>query len=49
MRNSFAIYGGKYSSEWFFSKLLQVVDEAPAIYDAMDRFIEAADWIVWQS
>ena len=34
-------YGGKYSSEWFFSKLLQVVDEAPAVYDAMDRFIEA--------
>jgi L-ribulokinase len=42
------IYGGKYSSEWFFSKLLQVLDEAPEIYDAMDRFIEAADWIVWQ-
>ena len=42
------IYGGKYSSEWFFSKLLQVVDEAPAIYDAMDRFIEAGDWLVWQ-
>jgi L-ribulokinase len=42
------IYGGKYSSEWFFSKLLQVVDEAPGAYDAMDRFIEAADWIVWQ-
>ena len=42
------IYGGKYSSEWFFSKLLQVLDEAPAIYDAMDRFIEAGDWLVWQ-
>jgi len=42
------IYGGKYSSEWFFSKLLQVLDEAPQVYDAMDRFIEAADWIVWQ-
>ncbi len=42
------IYGGKYSSEWFFSKLLQVVDEAPDVYDATDRFIEAADWIVWQ-
>jgi len=42
------IYGGKYSSEWFFSKLLQVVDEAPAIYSAMDRFIEAGDWLVWQ-
>jgi len=42
------VYGGRYSSEWFFSKLLQVVDEAPPVYDAMDRFIEAADWIVWQ-
>ncbi|MFB3923420.1 MAG: ribulokinase [Terriglobia bacterium] len=42
------IYGGKYSSEWFFSKLLQVLDEAPEVYDATERFIEAADWIVWQ-
>jgi len=42
------LYGGKYSSEWFFSKLLQVVDEAPAAYEAMDKFIEAGDWIVWQ-
>jgi L-ribulokinase len=42
------VYGGRYSSEWFFSKLLQVVDEAPSVYDAMDRFIEAGDWLVWQ-
>jgi L-ribulokinase len=42
------IYGGKYSSEWFFSKLLQIAQEAPAIYSAAERFIEAADWIVWQ-
>ncbi len=42
------IYGGKYSSEWFFSKLLQIADEAPEVYAAADRFIEAADWIVWQ-
>lgn len=42
------IYGGRYSSEWFFSKLLQVVNEAPEIYAATDRFVEAADWIVWQ-
>ena len=42
------IYGGKYSSEWFFSKLLQIVNEAPAIYNATGRFVEAADWIVWQ-
>jgi len=42
------IYGGKYSSEWFFSKVLQVLNEAPAIYAAADKFIEGADWIVWQ-
>jgi L-ribulokinase len=42
------IYGGKYSSEWFFSKLLQILNEAPPIYEAAARFIEAADWIVWQ-
>ncbi|HUY15132.1 MAG TPA: ribulokinase [Terriglobia bacterium] len=41
-------YGGRYSSEWFFSKLLQILNEAPEIYDATGRFIEAADWIVWQ-
>jgi L-ribulokinase len=46
--NFIRIYGGKYSSEWFFSKLLQIVMEAPAIYDATERFIESADWIVWQ-
>jgi L-ribulokinase len=42
------IYGGKYSSEWFFSKVLQVLNEDAEIYDATDRFIEGADWIVWQ-
>jgi L-ribulokinase len=42
------VYGGKYSSEWFFSKVLQVLYEDAEIYDATDRFIEAADWIVWQ-
>jgi L-ribulokinase len=42
------IYGGRYSSEWFFSKLLQILNEAPESYAAMGRFIEAADWIVWQ-
>lgn len=42
------IYGGRYSSEWFFSKLLQILDESPETYAAIGRFIEAADWIVWQ-
>ena len=41
-------YGGKISSEWFFSKTLQILDEAPHIYAAADRLLEAADWIVWQ-
>jgi len=43
-----ARYGGKISSEWFFSKVLQILDEAPEIYKAADRLIEAADWVVWQ-
>jgi L-ribulokinase len=41
-------YGGKISSEWFFSKTLQILDEAPEIYAAADRLLEAADWVVWQ-
>ncbi len=41
-------YGGKISSEWFFSKVLQILDEAPEVYQAADRMIEAADWVVWQ-
>ena len=43
-----ARYGGKISSEWFFSKVLQILDEAPEIYRAADRLIEAADWVIWQ-
>ena len=42
------VYGGKISSEWFFSKALQILEEAPEIYAAADRLIEAADWIVWR-
>ena len=41
-------YGGKYSSEWFFSKLLQILVEAPEVYRAIDTFVEAADWVIWQ-
>lgn len=43
-----ARYEGKISSEWAIPKLWQILDEAPEVYEAMDRFIEAADWIVWQ-
>jgi L-ribulokinase len=41
-------YGGRISSEWFFAKALQILDEAPEVYARADRLIEAADWIVWQ-
>src|SRR4030042_1659352 len=41
-------YGGKISSEWFFSKVLQILNECPEVYAASDRMIEAADWVVWQ-
>ncbi len=41
-------YGGRISSEWFFSKTLQILNEAPEIYHAADRLLEAADWVVWQ-
>lgn len=43
-----ARYGGKISSEWMIPKLWQIVEEAPEIYDAMDYFMEAADWVIWQ-
>src|SRR5439155_12508338 len=43
-----ARYGGKISSEWFFSKALQILGEAPAVYGRADRLLEAADWVVWQ-
>ena len=41
-------YGGRISSEWEFAKALQVLDEDPGVYDRTERWIEAADWIVWQ-
>jgi L-ribulokinase len=41
-------YGGKISSEWFFAKALQILEEAPHVYARAERLIEAADWVVWQ-
>lgn len=41
-------YGGKISSEWMFAKILQIVREAPEVYEAADRFVEASDWLVGQ-
>src|SRR3954453_7417204 len=41
-------YGGLISSEWEFAKGLQLLEEAPEVYPAVARFVEAADWVVWQ-
>lgn len=41
-------YGGKISSEWMIPKIMQIVEEAPEIYDRADRFMEAADWVILQ-
>ncbi|MFD9700317.1 ribulokinase [Lentzea sp. NPDC059081] len=43
-----ARYGGLISSEWEFAKGLQVLEEAPEVYAAMEHWVEAADWIIWQ-
>ena len=40
-----SIYGGKISCEWALPKILQILRESPEIYDATDRFTEAADWL----
>ncbi len=42
------LYRGGYSSEWFFSKALETLEQAPAVYAAADRYLEAGDWLVWQ-
>ena len=41
-------YGGLISSEWEFAKGLELLEEAPEVYAATERWVEAADWIVWQ-
>jgi L-ribulokinase len=43
-----ARYGGKISAEWQYAKALQVLDEDPEMYQRTERWIEAADWIIWQ-
>jgi L-ribulokinase len=41
-------YGGRISAEWEFAKALQLLEEDPEIYQRTARWIEAADWIIWQ-
>ena len=41
-------YGGKVSPAWMFPRLLETMEEAPELYRAAAKFIEAGDWIVNQ-
>ena len=41
-------YGGQISSEWELAKGLQLFEEDRKVYDSMYKFVEAADWIIWQ-
>jgi L-ribulokinase len=43
-----ARYGGRLSSEWYFPKLIEIWRDDRGVYDAMDAFVEATDWVVWQ-
>lgn len=43
-----ARYGGKISSEWMLPKIWQTLNEAPDVYAAADRFMEAGDWVIMQ-
>lgn len=43
-----ARYGGIIGLEWFFPKILETLDHAPAVYDATQVWLEAGDWYVWQ-
>jgi len=41
-----ARYGGKASSETLFPRLWKIAVEDPDLYDDMDEYVEAGDWIV---
>ncbi len=43
-----ARYGGAIGLEWFFPKVLETLEHAPAVWEAADIFVEAGDWLVWQ-
>ncbi len=38
-------YGGKISCEWALPKILETLRRSPSVYNAAERFIEAADWL----
>jgi len=43
-----ANFGGKVSGEWLLAKAAQIATEAPDVWRACDKFIEAGDWLTWR-
>lgn len=41
-------FGGRLSSEWVLPKVLEILHDAPEIYDETYRFIEAGEWLAYQ-
>ena len=41
-------YGGVVGLEWFFPKILEAIEDAPAVADAAEVWVEGGDWFVWQ-
>ncbi len=41
-------YGGRVSATWLVPKAWELFKGDPKLYAAMDHYVEAADWIVWQ-
>jgi L-ribulokinase len=40
-------YGGSLSSEWMLPKIAETLREDSQLYEAVDLYVEAADWVVW--
>lgn len=43
-----AYFGGALSSEWLLPKALEILREAPELFEAAELLVEAGDWLVWQ-
>lgn len=41
-------YGGILGLEWFFPKVLEVIDDDPIAASAAEVWVEGGDWFVWQ-
>lgn len=48
MRTRLADVGGVMGMEWLLPKALEIYDKDRAVYDAMETWVEAGDWLTWQ-